>query len=83
MTPDKIRGIMDMYEHHLEQCDAAQPISLHLRHVLGMCAKVRGFLDEGRWDKANRWLGFIQGVLWVEEVFEIEDMKNHNRSDNE
>lgn len=27
--------------------------------------------------EANRWLGFIQGVLWVENVFTWEQLESH------
>jgi hypothetical protein len=33
-------------------------------------------------NKAMRWLGFIQGVFWSEDVFSIDQLKNHNRSEN-
>lgn len=29
--------------------------------------------------KINRWLGFIQGILFQSGLYTIEDMKNHNR----
>lgn len=32
------------------------------------------------WDKMNRWIGFIQGVLWVEGIYLIDEMGGHNRS---
>lgn len=31
-------------------------------------------------DKANRWLGFIQGVLWTTGLYSIEEMRDHNRT---
>ena len=27
-----------------------------------------------------RWLGFVQGVLWVQGVYTLENLKSHNRS---
>lgn len=29
-------------------------------------------------DKRNRWLGWIQGVLWSEGIFNLEEEKQHN-----
>lgn len=29
------------------------------------------------WLKGNRWLGFIQGVLWLTGLFTINDMRRH------
>ena len=34
---------------------------------------------EEDWVKANRWLGFIQGVLWEHHIFTIDNMRDHNR----
>ena len=28
-------------------------------------------------EKSNRWIGFIQGVLWSLDVFSIEDLRGH------
>jgi len=50
-----------------------------LDHVLWMCGEVQTFLVEGRYDKANRWLGFIQGVLWVLGIYSIPELQEHNR----
>lgn len=33
-------------------------------------------------EKCMRWLGFIQGVLYMERLFSITDLRNHSRSDN-
>lgn len=47
-----------------------------LKHVVWMCSEAQTFPNT---DKAMRWLGFIQGYLWVNGVFSIEEMKDHNR----
>ena len=33
----------------------------------------------GRIEKAHRWLGFIQGILWQSGNFTIDQLANHNR----
>jgi len=59
-------------------------------HLLWMCQETHKILDhvaggpgdrEDRFivEKAMRWLGFIQGGLWSQGFYSIEDMKNHNR----
>lgn len=48
------------------------------RHVLWMCGEMRAFLADGRREKANRWLGFVQGVLWKLGRYTIDDMRGHN-----
>jgi hypothetical protein len=30
-------------------------------------------------EKAHRWLGFIQGVLWLSGVFTLDELKEHSR----
>lgn len=51
-----------------------------LSHIHWMCTEAIGFVKEERIEKAMRWLGFIQGVLWMNGVYTIEQMKDHNRS---
>jgi len=56
-------------------------------HLLWMVGETRKILDHvagdkddrGIIEKAMRWLGFIQGGLWSQGFYSIEDMKNHNR----
>lgn len=32
-------------------------------------------------EKFMRWLGFMQGALWSEGIYTIDEMREHNRSD--
>jgi len=56
-------------------------------HLLWMVGETRNILgrlagdqdDRGDREKAMRWFGFIQGGLWSQGFYSIEDMKNHNR----
>jgi len=50
-----------------------------LAHCAGMLGKIREFVKEGRIEKAFRWLGFMQGCLWVTGYYSLEDLMNHNR----
>lgn len=54
---------------------------LNHAHWMAYEAKTVFIEVEVRIEKANRWLGFIQGVLWAENVFTIEELKAHNRGD--
>lgn len=49
-----------------------------LRHALWLCEQIAEdtALAEA---KAMRWLGFVQGILWVLGSKTISEMKNHNR----
>lgn len=92
MTDEKIRSIFEGYSdrlrHHWpepltpEQAASkkgvyAPPIGRHLRW---MCQQIPGFLAEGRADKAQRWLGFVQGVLWSLGDYSLDELKEHSRT---
>jgi hypothetical protein len=48
----------------------------HLRYMMD---EIDRFVDEGRLDKAFRWLGFIQGVLFYKGYYSLHDLKLHNK----
>lgn len=50
-----------------------------LEHCTQMLDKMEEFVNAGRKEKAFRWLGFIQGVLWVLRIYSLEDLMNHSR----
>lgn len=67
----------------VEDCDADTPRG-RLAHCRWMCGRIRAMLTqevvlEADVQKANRWLGFVQGVLWSEGVLTIAEMRDHNR----
>jgi len=56
-------------------------------HVLWMCHEIQDFCDEAleadaqsfELEKAHRWLGFVQGVLWLLGDKTIDQMRDDNR----
>lgn len=52
-----------------------------IRHLKWMCLRGIALVAEHRFDKANRWLGFIQGALWMTGFCSIDEMKEWNRPD--
>jgi len=54
------------------------PGSTFWAHIWWMCGETQKLVEEGRMDKANRWLGFIQAVLWSEGSISINDLKADN-----
>jgi hypothetical protein len=50
-----------------------------LQHVTWMCTVIEEQLKEGNCDKAERWLCFIQGVLWMNGICSIDEMREDNR----
>lgn len=77
MTEAKLREWLDRYERVLDGLDD-DPDSAHLR---SMIPKMRVLLEEGRREKLMRWIGFVQGALWVSHIFTLEELKDHNRPD--
>lgn len=59
---------------------APNDTQIKLQHVAWMCQEIRKFAQDNDLDRANRWLGFAQGVLWSEGLYTIADMREHNRS---
>jgi hypothetical protein len=76
VTGDKIIEVIEIYERKL----AGVFVTEALAHVRTMLPRVKNFVTEGRLDKAFRWLGFIQGVLWAQGIYSIDEMKTHNKS---
>jgi len=84
MLNEKCIAILEMYGKDLERdiADDQDPgVAPSLKHALTMVPKAIAFFMEGRREKGFRWLGFIQGVLWSEGYYSIEELKNHNRPD--
>jgi hypothetical protein len=52
---------------------------LRLEHCHGMLEQMEKFIAQGSTGKADRWLGFIQGVLWSEGIYTLKEMRDHNR----
>jgi hypothetical protein len=48
-----------------------------LRHVLWMCEKGKRLAGINA-DKANRWLGFVQGFMWTAGISTILEMRQLN-----
>lgn len=46
-----------------------------MQHLVGMYPQMMTMEDEG---KVMRWLGFMQGVLWTQQRFTLEQLKEHN-----
>ena len=52
---------------------------LALRHCAYMLERITEQLEAGQYDKANRWLGFVQGVFYAVGYAGVDDMKDMNR----
>ena len=89
MTGEKITEAVERYEKlmrdrgikpaKLPHDVLPQNIEQQLAHISAMLPEMKEFVCQGRLEKAFRWLGFVQGILWANQIFVLEDLKNHNR----
>jgi len=66
---------------HLQRLVAIYVNKLHTaeesearNHVIWMCRQLRTLPTAG---KLNRWIGFIQGYCWTQDLFSIDEMRWH------
>ena len=85
MDVSRVVFVAEMYEqmlkrygHEPKNCssDIGGPLEA-TAHVLWMCGQLKRIALEDM-DKACRWLGFIQGVLWTRGFYTIDEMREHN-----
>ena len=50
-----------------------------LRHFFFMCTEIETFVHQGKMNKAMRWLGFVQGMVWTMLPISIDSLKDINR----
>lgn len=56
---------------------------LSTEHLSWMLAQCLGFYTAGKVDKANRWLGYVQGVLCCSGTATLEELKLANMPEGE
>jgi hypothetical protein len=59
--------------------DTLEELEEMLYHIIWCCKQAEGFAAVGDLDKANRWLGFVQGFLWRSGSCSIDDLRDMNR----
>ena len=91
MTPQKLKEVFAQYrrillglayvksaklpDHLYDFSGLSASVTDVFSHAVYMCEEASKFVDEGRIEKAMRWLGFIQGVLWSYGVRSLTDLK--------
>lgn len=96
MDLDRVKAIARYYNDVLGQgqCVGARktPPDLHVTdfkaeahvaalHLRAMVPELIEMADAGRTEKCMRWLGFMQGVLWRNGTFTLDELKEHSRPD--
>lgn len=49
-----------------------------LNHAMWMCGEIEAFVRQNRMAKAYRWIGMVQGLLFMGGVYSIAELKEHN-----
>ena len=91
MDQEKVREVLATYKKKFEELKVEKkklpkemfgskytPVYV-MSHCHAMLDEMEIFIQEGRMDKVFRWLGFIQGCLWTEGVYSLDDLMNQNR----
>lgn len=80
MTEQQVDRIAHKYVKTLGAHTIERNAKCRLCHVKWMLYEIIRWPVNEELGKKFRWLGFIQGVLWVEGVYTIDEMREHNRS---
>jgi len=91
MTPEQIRTAIAQYRQILlaqdiePECYPSDDLmsmtdkSKVLPHCLWMIGEIPAMLAQGDTNKAEHWLCFIQGCLWMNGMYSITNLRDHNR----
>lgn len=79
-------AIVEQYRELLENVNASRfsddgdpkPLEAYA-HAKWMLYKIEEFVAEDKLGKANRWLGFVQGIFYSFGAYTINEMRDHNR----
>ncbi len=70
MTKDEALDLIDKY------CSLVKELGGHNEVITGLRSR---FPEDGSEGKAMRWLGFMQGVLYITNIFTLDELKVHSR----
>lgn len=80
MTKFKLESVFAMYLQKLKVHAQRTPCPEDpIKHVGYMCNRcIDHFIPDNKIEKAMRWLGFIQGILFMQGEYTLEELKKHN-----
>lgn len=86
MNADEVRQILAIYQRGFDELNIpkekahldllVESETTALAHCNWMLDEIETLLCEGEMEKAFRWLGFIQGVLYLSREFTIDEMRD-------
>jgi len=82
MNKEQMLEVLERYDALLYV--SASPVresdgGTRFQHLRWMCQEIPKIIAEDKMDKANRWLGFLQGGLWATNLKTIDEMRDDNR----
>jgi hypothetical protein len=90
MDAQKTRQVIALYREYFEQRGVAKRSQPHdkiindplcqFEHCHWMLDTMDEFVNQGELEKAFRWLGFVQGVLWSQGVCRLDQLREHNKT---
>jgi len=98
MTIHKCREVLRRYERELpeEQRRLRRQYDPVFDHFSTMLPRMHAMLDDveatgnqyavvnmPRMEKFMRWLGFLQGAMWANGLYSIDELKSHNKPEGE
>lgn len=88
MDTKRMRQVIEIYRKKFEEATVEKHEFPHgqkldepwhgLEHCYAMLDKMEVFLREGELEKVDRWLGFVQGYLWAQQFYTIDEFRHHN-----
>jgi hypothetical protein len=84
MKVEQVKTVCEKYNQLLvergeKECYRNNENPGSLSHIRWMLLEIPKMLDDGKYEKAHRWLGFVQGTLWAKEISTVEELKDDNR----
>jgi methionine salvage enolase-phosphatase E1 len=71
-----------MSERAAKTASSQMDWNVKIAHYLFMCDQIVSFVESGnleKKEKATRWLGFLQGAIWSDGFYTLNELKDHSR----
>lgn len=75
---DLFSGYLGLILNHRDELESF-PLECRADNLLSLCNEVINHAADHPFDKLNRWLGFVQGVLATAKVIDVQEERNYTR----